>query len=145
MHPALRKGPLFTKKHPAFSTFLQLPPFFTFCITKNTPIFHIFYLTPPFHFLPTGLRIYIPNGTGIGSSVFAGLAVVTNMDICSNRPHLALVRRCGPTNQILYTSDFAHRSASSSVTLRICVALYLATGNECGPQIIINNTKKLFV
>jgi len=35
MHPALRKGPLFCKKHPPFSTF--------------------FYKTPPFHFLPTGL------------------------------------------------------------------------------------------
>ena len=142
MHPALRKGPLFTKKHPAFSTFYNSPHFSLFVLHPHFPYF---YLTPPFHFLPTGLRIYIPNGTGIGSSVFAGLAVVTNMDICSNRPHLALVRRCGPTNQILYTSDFAHRSASSSVTLRICVALYLATGNECGPQIIINNTKKLFV
>ena len=34
MHPALRKGPLFT---------------------KSTPIFYFFYKkTPPFHFLPTG-------------------------------------------------------------------------------------------
>ena len=34
MHPALRKGPLFSKKTPPISTF---------------------YKTPPFHFLPTGL------------------------------------------------------------------------------------------
>ena len=36
MHPALRKGPLFTK-HPQFSTFLQKNPIFHF-LQKNTPI-----------------------------------------------------------------------------------------------------------
>ena len=47
MHPALRKGPLFTK-HPPFSTFF----------TKTTPRFPLFLTkTPPFHFLPPGLVV----------------------------------------------------------------------------------------
>ena len=37
MHPSMRKGPLFYKKTPLFSTFFL----------QKTP--------PPFHFLPTGL------------------------------------------------------------------------------------------
>jgi len=61
MHPALRKGPLYTK-HPLFSTFFYKnhPPHFP--LLQNTSIFHIFkhfktFLQPPqFHFLPTGLR-----------------------------------------------------------------------------------------
>jgi len=59
MHPALRKGPLFTKKH---------TPHFPLFYTKNTPHFPLFYKNtphfplfftkkhPPFHFLPTGLN-----------------------------------------------------------------------------------------
>ena len=77
MHPALRKGPLFTKKnifhfflqkkHLPFSTFLQspiflflqknTPPFSTFL--QNNPIFHFFTKkTPPLHFVPTALPVY---------------------------------------------------------------------------------------
>ena len=37
MHPALKKGPLFT---------------------NNAPIFHFFTKHPPFHFLPTGLSVF---------------------------------------------------------------------------------------
>ena len=59
MHPALRKGPLFTK---------NTPPIFHFFNKKNTPIstflpkkpiFHFFYKKhpPPFHFLFTGLKL----------------------------------------------------------------------------------------
>ena len=49
MLPVLRKGPLFTKKHP--------PPISHFFYKKNIPIFHFFTKKhPPFHFLPTVLR-----------------------------------------------------------------------------------------
>ena len=37
MHPALRKGPLFTK-HPQFSTFFTKKNNFCIFFTKNTPI-----------------------------------------------------------------------------------------------------------
>jgi len=37
MHPALRKGPLFTKKHPLFFTFLQ-PPHFPHFYKKHPPL-----------------------------------------------------------------------------------------------------------
>ena len=64
MHHALRKGPLFTKKHPLhFPLFLHKKPFSTFITSHfqlfyKTPPFSTFYKkTPtPFHFLPTRLK-----------------------------------------------------------------------------------------
>jgi len=56
MHPALKKGPLFTKKHICIFHFFTKKPFPLF-FTKNTPYFPVFLQknTFPFHFLPTGL------------------------------------------------------------------------------------------
>ena len=57
MHPVLRKGPLFYKKHPPpFSTFSHKKHFTLF--TKKRHISTFFYKknTLPFHFLPTGLN-----------------------------------------------------------------------------------------
>jgi len=56
MRPALRKGPLFYKKHPLFSIF----------ITKH----------PPFHFLPTGMSINFDTSsfrTTVVASISAGV------------------------------------------------------------------------
>ena len=60
MHPALRKGPLFTKKNnfplylhktPPFSTFFlqKITPYFLLFLTKNTPQFPLF-TNPPISF-----------------------------------------------------------------------------------------------
>ena len=47
MHPALRKGPVFYKKHP--------PIFHFFKKHLNFPLFYQKKHPHPFHFLPTGL------------------------------------------------------------------------------------------
>ena len=54
MHPALRKGPLFYKKHPHFPlSFTKSTPQFTTFLQKNTPspIFHFFTKKHPPHFI----------------------------------------------------------------------------------------------
>ena len=61
MHPALRKGPLFAKKHPPiFHFFTKTPPFSTFY--REHPPFSTFLnkKLPPFHFVPRGLTVCLP-------------------------------------------------------------------------------------
>ena len=51
MHPALRKGPLFTKSSPFFTFFQKHPQLFTF-YEKHLPFFTFLQKTPPFISFP---------------------------------------------------------------------------------------------
>ena len=72
MHPALRKGPLFYKQHPPFSTFFY---------KKH----------PPFYFLPTGLFEDVISGslTLLRSMQSRVYVMVTRLSVRSSLPRSA--------------------------------------------------------
>ena len=72
-------------------------------------------------------QVHTPNGTSISSATFVGLAVVSNRQthrphyICSNRPHLAPVLRCGLTKTTSATTTTT-TSFTAIVQVTLCLA-----------------------